>query len=353
MFQRTSVTIIAFVMSSVLFPGVTRAQLMRPAIDATRAQQLQQVERDPIGYAATLVSKWESEARAGGRWNETAASDLLGALVKLTPDNLMLAGEATSYKGLLHVLATGRPAVMPSPEDVSVTPIAQRLGDFGLDSVFTAVTPCRIADTRVAGGLIAGNSVRTLDLDGGSLSGQGGSVSGCGLPFGAVSAAALTVTVTGTQGAGYLTAYGLTSLPLAATLTYGLSDTISSTTIVPIAPGAGNDFSLYTFAATHAVVDVVGYYAAPAATPLDCTIVASATTTVPYNVWTNVDAVCPVGRTAAGGGSFPTEGTLGQPGIWALSSPASSSTWRTWVDNQTGGSRTIQTWATCCRVPGR
>src|SRR5258705_3845127 len=67
-------------------------------------QTLQQIMTDKVRYAMTILQKWEPTARTGGRWNDTAASDLLNALMKLEPENLLAAGDATSYKGMLDVL---------------------------------------------------------------------------------------------------------------------------------------------------------------------------------------------------------------------------------------------------------
>ena len=215
------------------------------------------------------------------------------------------------------------------------------------------MTPCRIVDTRVAAaGAIIGNTTRTFDMDGTNFSTQGGKDSSCGIPFGVASAVVMTITVTQPATAGYFTAWGFGTQPLAAVLTYAANQTIANTTIVPVTAGAGNDFILYSSATAHAVIDVSGYFAAPTATPLDCITVSSAATAVPVNAWTAVDASCPAGRAATGGGYNTPEGTLGYPGVWVTTLPISNG-WRTWVDNQTTSSRTIQTFANCCRVPGR
>lgn len=226
------------------------------------------------------------------------------------------------------------------------------LGDFSRDNVYTAVTLCRIVDTRVAGGILPANTTRTYDVDGTNFTSQGGSSTGCALPFGVVSNAALVIHVISPTATGSLFAWGLGSTPVGSILNYVKLQTIATTSIVPVVPGAGADFSVRSSASTNVVIDVVGYFAAPVATTLDCTNVVSATTTVPYNNYTAVDAVCPSGYTVTGGGTFPVEGTLGRPNIWTDGSPFGNS-WRTWVDNQTGSNRSIQTYARCCRVPGR
>jgi hypothetical protein len=131
---------------------------------------------------------------------------------------------------------------------------------------------------------------------------------------------------------------------------------VANSTIIPTFPGGGADFSVYVAGGnTHVVIDVLGYFAAPVATALDCTSVPSATTPIPNNNgFTSVDAFCAAGRTATGGGydgpSIPA------PGFFVTSLPivsGSTTGWRTWVNNQSGSSHNIQTYVNCCRVPGR
>ncbi|MHB8772040.1 MAG: hypothetical protein ACYC7J_13680 [Syntrophales bacterium] len=227
------------------------------------------------------------------------------------------------------------------------------LGNIAADLVYTPVTPCRIVDTRLAtAGAITGNTTRTFDMDGTNFAAQGGIGGSCGIPSGVAGAVAMTITVTQPIAAGYFTAWGLGTQPLISVLNYEAGATIANTAIIPVVPSAGADFSLYSFATAHAVIDVIGFFAAPEATALDCITVDSALTAVPHNAWTPVDANCPVGRTATGGGYDTTEGTLGYPNVWITSRPNGNG-WRTWVDNQTGGTRSIQTFVRCCRVPGR
>ncbi len=183
---------------------------------------------------------------------------------------------------------------------------------------------------------------------------QGGVAASCNIPLGVAASVAMTVTVAQTTGVGFLTAWALGVQADSSGLSCNASnENVANTTIVPVVPGGGGDFQVFESAATHVVIDVVGFFAAPQATALDCTSVASAVTVVPPNVYTPIDAFCPAGRTATGGGTFPTEGTLGRPGIWTDGSPTVPKGWRTWVNNQTGSNRSSQTCVVCCRVPGR
>jgi hypothetical protein len=326
------------------------------AARAQHDQKVRQIEADKAGYVLAIVFKWEADARMLGRWNETYATDLQRALMRLDVENLLAAGEASSYKDMMQVLAAGRVEPTVQPDLIGDPPTTDALGDAAADLVYTPVAPCRLADTRFGGGAITGNSSRSFDSDGSNLAAQGGSASGCGIPFGAARAIAVTITVTEPWTAGYLTAWAGGTRPTISALNYAASQTIANTTIVPVIPGAGNDFEVYSFATAQVIMDVVGYFAAPVATALDCTTSTSAVTAAANNVWTAIDAVCPSGRTATGGGYNTPEGTLGYPGVWLTSLPGAAygfNGWRVWVDNQTGGSRSIQTFVVCCRVPGR
>lgn len=328
--------------------------------------KLQQILDDRAGYVANIVRRWEREAMASGRWEATYQADLTAALMKLTPDNLLAAGEASSFREVMRVLETGRrmKSTLVDRQDAGTLsgllsqPISPNaLGDVADDLVYTPITPCRIVDTRNAGGIISAGTSRNFDVDNTtSFAFQGGYDGPCGIPYSVAQAVAMTITVVSPSGYGYFTAWRLGGpMPLASVLNFAPSQIVANTTIVPVWPGPGSDMSLYSAVSAHAVIDVIGYYAAPVATALDCTVVSSAVTDCPYNTWTAVDANCPAGRTATGGGYSTPEGSLGYAGVWLFTYPnAGSNGWRTWVDNQnSNGSRRIQTWVTCCRIPGR
>jgi hypothetical protein len=312
-----------------------------------RQEEIQRVVDDKAAYAAAIVARWEESARAAGRSNPTFPADLQASLVKLEPENLLAAGEATSFEAMMAVLATGR------PEPALRGPGPHSLGDNFQDLVYTPVTPCRIVDTRIAAaGALAGGAIRTFDVDSTSLAAQGGAAPGCGIPLGVAQAVTMTITAVQPAGEGFLTAWGLGPQPTSSVLNYAANEVIATTAIVPVAPGGGDDFSLVSLAPTHVVVDVLGYFAAPLATRLDCITMISDTVAVPVNVWTPVDALCPVGRLVMGGGFDTGEDTLAYAGVYTTSSPFANG-WRTWVDNQASGPRRITTFARCCRVPGR
>jgi hypothetical protein len=314
---------------------------------ASRREKLLQIQRDRPGYAAAVVARWEDSARETGRWDKRYAADLLQSLLKLDGENLLAAGEAATYQAMMRVLATG-PA-----EPTTDGPVPNSLGDNFRDLVYTPVTPCRIVDSRISGaGPLAGGLIRLYDVDSSDLTAQGGSSTGCGIPLGVAQAVTMTIVAVEPAGPGHLTAWGLTAQPLSSVLNYDRNQIIANTAIIPVVPGGGDDFALISVATTNVVVDVLGYFAAPTATRLDCFTFSSDVVAVPVNELTNVDAFCGPGRIPTGGGYDISEATIAFPGLFVTSAPLANG-WRALVENQTGAPRSIQTFARCCRMPGR
>jgi hypothetical protein len=142
------------------------------------------------------------------------------------------------------------------------------LGDSQADLVYTPVAPCRIIDTRIAGGPIAGGATRSFRVTGTDLSPQGGSATGCGIPSGPATAAVINFVAVNPAGAGDLriTPYG-TPMPTASILNYAAVPGLNiangpAVTICDPTPGAcSSDFTIQADgAATQVVADVQGYF---------------------------------------------------------------------------------------------
>jgi hypothetical protein len=317
---------------SLAFAAVAEDGLAQP----TRQEELQQVFDDRATYAAGIVAHWEAAGRESGRWNDSTSSDLLRSLLQLSRESLLAAGEAQSYEAMLAAIAGG----------------ASSLGQNFRDLVYTPLTPCRIVDTRLAvAGAMTGGVTRTFDADGGDLTDQGGSPTGCGIPLAVAQAVEMTIVAVQPARDGFLNAWGLGARPTSSVVNYAADEIIADTAIVPIVPGGGDDFALFSLANTHVVVDVLGYFAAPTATLLDCVTV-TADALVPVGAPTVITALCPTGRAVTGGGFDKAEGTASLVGVWVASAPIGNG-WRTLVENQSNGDRRLRTFARCCRVPGR
>jgi trimeric autotransporter adhesin len=165
--------------------------------------------------------------------------------------------------GLILGLVTGAAGQPPGP-----TPLA--LGDSTSDLVYTSLPPCRVLDTRVAGGPIGIGMQRDFRVVGADdFAIQGGRPGGCGVPAGAT-AAFLNFVAVGPSGAGNLRAWPFGQpIPLASIINYaalpGLN--IANGVVVPLCtPAAACPFEITVQADvsdTHLVADVLGFFQAP------------------------------------------------------------------------------------------
>jgi hypothetical protein len=138
--------------------------------------------------------------------------------------------------------------------------------------IYRTLPPCRIIDTRLAGGSLAPGSPRTFRVTGGDLSFQGGSAAGCDVPLGPAQGALINFVAVNPTGAGNLRAwsYDVVNPPSASILNYGLPGSglnIANGIAVPICnadPNPGDcpqDIRVQAdLSGIHLVADVVGYF---------------------------------------------------------------------------------------------
>jgi hypothetical protein len=145
-------------------------------------------------------------------------------------------------------------------------------GDPTSDLLYVPIPPCRVIDTRLAGGKMSAGEVRNFAIAGtANFDTQGGHSGGCGIPMGATTpvAAAVMLNFVAVQpeGSGDLRAWQFgQSVPLAAVLNYdnlGPFFAIANGIVVPISgvSTTASDLSVKAeFNRTHLVVDVTGYF---------------------------------------------------------------------------------------------
>jgi hypothetical protein len=144
------------------------------------------------------------------------------------------------------------------------------LGDSAADLVYTPVAPCRIIDTRLAGGALAPGTPRNFFVAGVDFFGlQGGTPGGCGVPSGPATAALVNFVAVQPSGPGNLRAWAFGGLaPSASIINYasvpGLN--IANGLAVPLCNqaaascGPGDITVRADVSATHVVADVIGYF---------------------------------------------------------------------------------------------
>lgn len=230
---------------------------------------------------------------------------------------------------------------------------AALLGAATSDLVYTPITPCRILDTRIAGGPLAGGFSRDFNAvvgQGGNFSAQGGSATDCGAVAAGQAAAVINVTAVAPSAAGYATVYpfGATQ-PLASSVNYSAGAIVNNTVVVKLpSPLTTKDFTIFSFATAGFVADIVGYYAPPQATALDCTTVSSAATNIAAGAYSSLPTMfCPA--------TFTPVSLLFSAGenVVLADSYTAGNAGQIFVRSLSANAQNVTAKMICCRVPGR
>lgn len=295
-----------------------------------RSQALQTIQADRDGFIDDIFLRWADLADDGG-------TELRAALSTLSDGSLLDADLADSAASLNESVI--------GPTD---------LGDTDTDLVFFPVTPCRIIDTRNAGGILAAGVPRNFDSQG-PFTSQGGDAGNCGLPTSDTAALALTVIAVTPSGPGNLRLWPAGDpLPLAVAINYSAGLNLSNTTIVPLKQDVLNadEFSAQANVSNvHLVADVVGYFWSPTTTPLQQSLQASAAQSISAGgTGTATSPVCPTGYTVTGGSCIITSF---QMHLVTSRRSSSSESWFCSAENEGAGSANLTAQAICSRIPGR
>jgi hypothetical protein len=223
------------------------------------------------------------------------------------------------------------------------------LGNLSNDLVFTPIAPCRIIDTRsTAAGAIAANTTRSfVAINASNFTSQGGSPTNCGTLGLSATAVAVNVTAVTPSAAGFATIYPFgTTQPLASSINYGAGAIVNNALTVQIPnPLSSFDFTIYTASASHYVADIVGYFAPPVATALQCVETANENLDIVAGGTGNAVApACTAGYTQTATNCETTSWLM--PLVFFQSGTCSAR-------NGDSATRTLRASRTCCRVPGR
>lgn len=297
-----------------------------------------------------IVAKWGGHVQEAYRTDPRRWADSMGPAFARAPlPALRKAAEARSFAAMNDaLLAASAPAAALAP-----TASTKALGDPDRDLVYVPVTPCRILDTRIVGGPIPANSFRDFDLtDVVRFAPQGGDTSNCNVgDKGSFAAAALNITVVNPNVAGYITAFPyLASQPTAATINYVAGDIRNGLAIVRLdQTSAAYEFSVYSFAQTHLVADIVGYFREPEATALECMTLSSGIKSIgPGLVGGVTSPSCPLEYIAISG-SCRSEGNV----VYVTSSYTGDSAHTCSAHNDFSTTRSLSAHVRCCRTPGQ
>lgn len=228
-----------------------------------------------------------------------------------------------------------------------------KFGDLTQDVVYTPIQPCRIIDTRstAAGAIIPGATRSFLAINASNFTVQGGSATNCGtlgLNATAVVINFTAVPVSGnTGGAGHATVYPFGSAqPSTASVNYPGNAPINNTLIAQIPNPIGSfDFTVYSTSRSQFVADIVGYFAPPLATALQCVDTTDTVANVAAGATSSAAApVCAVGYTQTA--TNCESSTWQMPFVYFSGGVCSA-------QNNSASTAVLRASRTCCRVPGR
>jgi hypothetical protein len=154
---------------------------------------------------------------------------------------------------------SGGPPAQPPPVQ-NLASFKQSPGQ--TNATFVPVVPCRIVDTRVAGGKLGKNAQRSFVVTGATgFAAQGGKSTGCAIPA-AAQAVSMNVTALKPKKNGSLRAWQSgVGEPTATALTYSKKQSTTSGSTVGLATGQAKPLTVRNHGgATNLTIDVTGYY---------------------------------------------------------------------------------------------
>lgn len=231
------------------------------------------------GYTqGSVANRAELIADALRMWNpgpEPSADQLATALRRASVEQLGAVLKAGSYREVNAILA--------GPE-------TNGLGSATEDYTYTAVAPCRIVDTRVAGGTIAAAGTRDFYVYGSaaSLTPQGGNAAGCASPNGEPRAVHINIAaIPAGAGPGNVRVYPQNIATPKASAVNFTSDIIANALVVQTYYAIGpREIQIYASNAVDVVIDVMGYFYGA-----DLTMGSGKTARGIWGVWFNATGV--------------------------------------------------------------
>ena len=288
------------------------------------------ISPNSVALANDILNRWEPIAVEAGQhsaaWRELFATQLsaMDASVLDTVNRVKMRGSSDAKASYAQFTQAVRSAEMQSYVLAQSGKGNMKLGSTSTDQVFIPIVPCRIVDTRNAGGPISAGQTRNFYFFASSGTFDWHTQGGLGLASttcpgtmapngGSPSAAAITVTVVGPTAPGNWILWGGASpIPNASALNWDTGQVVANTTVVPAGGrvGTGPGGAIKDFAVEYNgpsgsadfVADVVGYFVENQATALDCSETGTTSTAIAANTQNTVVAsACPAGWTLTGG----------------------------------------------------
>jgi len=336
--------------------GVTASRpagaMAPPARAPLREQQAIAARNATIGL---LLDRWASHVeRVYGTEPAAWKRAMRPSLDRVGERELGSALAATTFDAMMVALAphpASATSSRPGPGTAAKTVPAG-------DGVYNVLTPCRLVDTRNTASRIAAGSIFDIHTSGAQYVFQGGAASDCGVPVNA-KAVVINVTVVQPDAPGYLSVFPRgASMPLASSLNYVAGAIVGNEIIVGQASTGGPAVSIYSYAGTDVVVDVVGYFAAPTTgKSLSCKRVTEVSS-LSHGNYGSFTAICPFDTyywyrysAPVGGSCRWLDQVPGTPPPGQLNGNIRSGyRYSCEGDNFSGVSQRIETTAICCDV---
>ena len=335
----------------------------------------------PAALAAAIVDRWQAVAIAAGAHHEAWRDVFLTHLQAMDGDTLegvdSITTDAVDARAAYDQFAQAvRNATFKSYMLSKAAKEPNKLASATTEQTFVPIVPCRIVDTRNAGGAIAAGTTRNFRFYAASGAENWGAQGGiAGLvsstcpatiqPNGASSptAAVVTVTVVTPSAAGnWIIWGGANPIPTISALNWnGPGEFKANTTVIPggSRSGTGSGGAILDFAvryngstgAAHLVADLVGYFVENRATVLDCYESGITSTSVAaHGVGALLSTGCSSGWTLAGG-NCDSDNHRRVKLLGKYGNPAQA--WYCAYANDDSSARSIYASAICCRIPGR
>jgi hypothetical protein len=384
MFARRETAIRA--LCAALFGSLALLALANPTIAEQRNAGVETVRSsDPVIVANDILNRWEPIAIAALAhspvWREMFATQLTAMEVAVLRSIDAVKADRTDAKTSYARFAQAvRAAEAESFRLARSSKGRMKLDSTTTDQVFVPIVPCRIVDTRNAGGPIAAGSTRNFffyatnaaddwSTQGGVAGPTGTTCPGTILPNGGVyapSAAVVTITVVSPSAAGNWVVWGGEDpIPTASALNWtGPGQILANTTVIPEGGrvGTGSGGPIFDFAVRYNgptgsaqfVADVVGYLVKNQATALDCyeSPVQSIDATGSTGITQVFSDGCSPGWTQTAGNCDGDAFSLDVV-IDAVGAPYPSANWLCRFFHRDNGAAHIHASSVCCRVPGR
>lgn len=349
-------------------PQPTMSPAVRAALQAeARAAPvpLDAAARDAL--IAGIIARFSPDIARGPAGDAQAwAAAFRRQAASAEPENLLRASAMPSFSAMLAALH-GAPIegrAMLELLKAGGAAGGKALGDALADTVYTPLPNgrCRVADTRALGLVLQPNQTARVRIEGlasYAAQGGGGSTAGdgsaaCGIPAGV---AAYVVNVSATPAAARRGTLGVSAdglSPLDGQLVhFPASAPAANELIVQPCVGCRGELAIEASAPASVQVDVVGYFAAPQATPLECVNAMPRSDRV-LGFDTLGGSSCRTGFTAVGGSCSAGSSAFFLRLVESRTIMGAFHTC-TWIkDDLNDPTVTAATVTTiCCRVPGR